>query len=143
MRTLTGLLTLSLVLAAGCTANEPTVSDDGGAPSAVLSEVPDAENASTGVGSPFRRTVHSIQAGSDGEATPVTPAESVPDATATGEPWLEAVAWITIVSDVVDDPRLETVAERVPSSDARPPLATQVVAERPARPHDHTHPGNG
>jgi hypothetical protein len=138
MRTLTGLLALVLVLvlAAGCSTNEPTDADGASDQSPVFSTVLDAEFAATGVGSPYRPVPLAV---------PATPLDvdtgASPIVETTGEPWLTGLTWATVVADADDDPRLETVAERVPSDDARPPLAVQVVAERPSRPHDHTHPG--
>lgn len=139
MRTLIGILVLALLLAAGCTADEPA--DDTVERPVVTSNTPAAEPAATGSGPVDGRTlVHPVSAvASD------TPEASAPvplEATATtGEPWLAGGAWATIVADPDDDPRLETVAERVPTNDTRTPLALQVVAERPSRPHDHTDPG--
>ena len=72
-----------------------------------------------------------------------TPEAKLPNVTVepTGEPWLvDGPSWATITAES-DDPRLETVAERVPDHSPTP-LAIRVVAERPSRPHEHTHSGN-
>ena len=144
MRTLTALLVFTLVLTAGCSADDPARSDDAGQQSAVVSRVPGAEFAVTEVGSADRQYPAATPAPRPAVVpTPATPAAPSPTGDASGEPWLAGTAWATVFEEPNGDPRLETVADRVPSDDARPPLAVQVVAERPSRPHDHTHPGSG
>lgn len=141
MRTLIGILALALLLVAGCTAEEPARSYDADAGHAVVSDAPGAQVAVNGSDIAVGRTlVNPTRAAAPDVPVAVSPSTSEVTE-ATGEPWLAGVAWATVVADPDDDPRLETVAERVPTNSTRTPLALQVVAERPSRPHDHTDPG--
>ncbi len=143
MRSLLGFLVLTLIMATGCTANEPAPTVGDATPAVVTDVQPAATRVATNGTTPIVRTLlHELPAV---EPTEVAEAPLQPvTIEATGEPWLAGgPPWATIAADPNDDPRLETVAERVPSHAGRTPLALQFVAERPDRPHEHTHNGNG
>ncbi|MDJ0962532.1 MAG: hypothetical protein QNJ88_17930 [Acidimicrobiia bacterium] len=142
MRTLLGFLVFTLLLAAGCTANEPAPSGDTADTPAVVSDAGPAGAAVAGnATAPVARTLlHELSDTAPAMTVEPTPAPVIVETT--GEPWLaDAGHWAHIAADS-DDPRLEAVAERIPDYE-RMPIAIQVNAERPDRPHEHIHPGNG